>query len=125
MPPLFPKILFPMICSRCRQPIRRSKIHLPEPGKAKVAKPLLRSSGFWRGVACAGFCFGVLALANADLKVVTQMQISTNGDYRPLSFGTVYYKGDWIRIDSPGQTMLIDVAEHKTIALDHKHKTYF
>jgi len=72
--------------------------------------------------------FGVLgacsAFAAADLKVITEMKMSMNGDFRPVQTSTVYFKDNWVRIDSNHSTTLIDSTTQKTITIDHTTKTY-
>jgi hypothetical protein len=60
----------------------------------------------------------------ADLKIVSQMEMSVNGDYHPKEYTTTYYKGDWVRIDSRNRTLLTNYSTHKTYNIDHIHKTY-
>src|SRR5256885_3468950 len=79
---------------------------------------LLRSAGIFLLLAS-------VASASADLKVVSQMQMSVNGDYRPMEFATIYYKGDWLRVDTKNKTLISNSATHKTFELDHASKTYF
>lgn len=68
---------------------------------------------------------GLLATAAlADLKVVTQVQMSINGDYHPTDYTTSYYSGKWVRIDNKHRSLITDMATHKTIDVDHLAKTY-
>jgi hypothetical protein len=66
----------------------------------------------------------VAASSFADLKAVVQMQISMNGDFRPMEYSTVYYKGNLIRIDSKNKSMISNSKTHKMIILDHLKRTY-
>ena len=84
------------------------------------SKLLIRASKL---LCCAvAFAFSVSALA--DLKVVSKVDMSVNGDYHPTEYTTTYYKGDWVRIDSKNRTILTNSATHKTYNIDHIHKTY-
>jgi hypothetical protein len=77
----------------------------------------------WRLAGLVGFAL-LAAVAPADLKVVSQIQTSINGDYRPTEYATTFYKGSWIRIDSKNKTILTNSATHKTITIDHLTKSY-
>lgn len=68
-------------------------------------------------IACAMF-------AHADLKVVSKVDMSMNGDYHPSQYTTTYYKGPWVRIDSQNKTLITNAATHKTIEIDHLARTY-
>jgi hypothetical protein len=64
------------------------------------------------------------SMASADLKVVSQVQMSVNGDYRTPEFATTYYKGNWVRMDSKNRSVLNNSSTHRTIEVDHLKKTY-
>ena len=64
------------------------------------------------------------AVACADMKVVSQVQFSMNGDYHPTEYTTTYYKGDWVRVDGSNHTILSNTKTHKLITIDHATKTY-
>ncbi len=66
----------------------------------------------------------VSAYACADLKVVSKVDMSMNGDYHPSQYTTTYYKGPWVRIDSQNKTLITNSITHKTIEIDHIQKTY-
>jgi len=41
-----------------------------------------------------------------------------------MDYSTVYYKGNWIRIDSKNKTTISNSATHKTYEIDHRTKTF-
>jgi len=72
----------------------------------------------------------LLALATAmfscaDLKVVSKVDMSINGDFHPSTYTTTYYKGPWVRIDSQNRTLITNSETHRTIEIDHITKTFF
>ena len=77
---------------------------------------------------CRGFVplltFFVAQTTFADLKVVSQVQSSTNGDYQAAQYAVTYYKGDWVRVDGKNKTVLTNFKTHKTYQIDHLKKTY-
>ena len=65
-----------------------------------MAGPMWRIRSTFRGFVVFGVLGACSALAAADLKVITEMKMSMNGDFRPVQTSTVYLKDNGVRIDS-------------------------
>ncbi len=84
---------------------------------------LFRFSAGGRALVCV-CSLAVASIANADLKMVSQIDMSINGDYHPAQYATTYYKGHSVRIDSQNKTLLSNSETHKSVVVDHLHHSY-